>query len=207
MKKQKLLILLVGIFCLISMPANSDDIDFIVSATVPLANGVSITATQVDAVTNKFGQSVNNLNFNPLKFDTVNNIYLADHYFAIDVGATGGTGSPDVTVTYVEGAKPVGQTKGLGFKSTTTFIKVTQDNQGKEIQTPMNAHGPKKLLKDLVGGESIDDTELVNAFLRMYVGVFPGDDQVIINAGGEPFSPADKSGNYDGTLTVSATVT
>ena len=112
-----------------------------------------------------FGQQVSALNFDPLTFDSTNGIYLPDHYFVIDVGATGGAGSPDVTVTYVEGSKPVGQAKGLGWKSIATFVKIT-GSPGNEVQTDMATHGPKKLLKDL-SGESILESEISGGFLRL----------------------------------------
>ena len=197
-------VLVVGFTLIFAQSGRADTVDFPVSATVPAATGISIIATEVDAASNVFGAQVNALNFDPLVYDDANGIYLPDHYFSIDVGATGGAGSPDVNVTYVEGSKPVGQTNGLGWKTIATFVKIT-GTPGNEVQTDMVAHGPKQLLKDLAG-ETITDTELSGGFLRLYVGVFPGDDQDIISAGGEVFSNADKAGGYNGTLTVTATV-
>jgi len=205
MKSLKLSFLALAVMLLLAGQAKADDIDFQVSATVPLANGVSITAVEVDAATNTFGSEVNELDFDPLTFDATNNIYVADHYYAIDVGSTGGAGSPDVTVTYTEGSKPSGQTNGLGYKATATFVKIEVDEDGDETQTEMSAHGPTQVLKDLTG-EDVDSDELEDAFLRLYVGLVTGDDEDVLDDGGEPFTNADKPGSYDGTLTISATV-
>jgi len=195
---------MVGLTLVFTQVNRADTVDFIATVTVPAATGVSIVATEVDSVSNVFGQQVSALNFDPMTFDSTNGIYLPDHYFVIDVGAVGGAGSPNVTVTYVEGAKPAGQTNGLGWKSIATFVKIT-GSPGNEVQTDLTAHGPKKLLKDL-SGESILESEISGGFLRLFVGVFPGDDQDIITAGGEVFSNADKAGTYNGTLSVTATV-
>lgn len=206
MKKIVLSIAVVFGLTLVFAPANkADEIDFLVSASIPAASGVSITATEVDSASNEFGNTVAALNFDPMNFNAQLGIWLPDHFFAIDVGVTGGAGSVNVTVTYTEGSKPNGQTNGLGFKSIATFVKITgpQDNQ---VQTELVAHGPKKLLKDLAGGEQITGTELLGGFLRVFVGIFPGDDQDILDSGGEPFTNSDVPGSYDGTLTITATV-
>jgi len=196
--------IVVGLALAVTSVSRADVVNFAVTATLPAATGVSIVATEVDSASNVFGQQVGALNFDPLAFDAAIGIYLPDHFYAIDVGATGGAGSPDVIVTYVEGAKPVGQTNGLGWKSIATFVKVT-GSPGNEVQTDMNAHGPKQLLKDLTG-ENVTEAELTGGFLRLYVGIFPGDDQAILNAGGEVFSNSDEAGTYNGTLTITATV-
>ena len=206
MKKIILSIAILLGLTLIFTPVNkADEVNFLVSATIPSANGISIVATKVDLASNVFGPTVTALNFDPMIFNSELGIWLPDHYFAIDVGVTGGAGSANVTVTYTEGAKPNGQTNGLGFKSTATFVKITgpEDDQ---LETDLVSHGPKKLLKDLTGGEQFTGAELLGGFLRAYVGVFPGDDQTILNQGGEPFTNADIPGDYNGVLTITATV-
>lgn len=206
MKKTIISIVVVLGLALVFTPANrADEVDFLVSASIPSASGVSIVATEVDAASNVFGATVSELNFDPMTFNSELGIWLPDHYFAVDVGATGGAGSVNVTITYTEGAMPSGQTDGLGQKSTATFVKVT-GQEGSQVETELASHGPKQLLIDLTGGEQFTGTELLGGFLRAYVGIFPGDDQDILNAGGAPFSNADVPGDYDGTLTVTATV-
>jgi len=181
------------------------DVDFLVSANIPAANGVSIVASKVDSASNQFfAGTVDALNFDPMIFNSELGIWLPNHYFAIDVGVTNGAGTVDVTVDYDEGTPPAGQTKGLGWKSTATFVKITgpDDNQ---VETELANNGPKQLLINLAGGEDVDPDDVAGGFLRIYVGIFPGDDQTILNQGGEPFTNADVPGLYDGTLTISAT--
>ena len=172
---------------------------FLVSASVPAATGVSITASSVNAATNAFTPVAGtNLSFDPLAFQAANGIYLPNHFFAIDVGVVGGAGTPDVTVAYTEGLNPNGTGKGLGWHSTATFIRVEGTTE-----VPLTTHGPKKLLKDL-SSEHITVAESTGGFLRVYTGIVTGD--VSTPAGGVPFTNTDKPGSYNGTLVVTATV-
>lgn len=173
--------------------------NFLVSASVPAATGVTIAASRVDAATNAFTPVVGtNLSFDPMTFEAVNQIYLPDHFFAIDVGAVGGAGSPSVNVSYTEGLNPNSPAKGLGWHGTATFVRVETASE-----VPLTAHGPQKLLKDLTG-ESITPAEQAGGFLRIYAGIVTGDAST--PAGGVPFTNGDQPGAYNGTLVVTATV-
>lgn len=206
MKKIALsIVVMLGLTLVFPSANRADVVNFIVSATIPSASGVSIVATEVDSASNVFGSTVTALNFDPMTFNSNLGIWLPDHFFAIDVGVTGGSGSADVQVKYTGGAKPNGQVKGLEFKATATFVKVTGP-ENNQVETELGNHGPKKLLNNLTSGEQFTGAELIGGFLRTYVGIFPGDDQAIINAGGEPFTNADLPGSYNGTLTITATV-
>jgi hypothetical protein len=71
----------------------------------------------------------------------------------------------------------------------------------------LTSHGPTKLLNQIIGGgEAIASTELNGGFFRVYVGIYPGGISAIDTAGGAPFTNADLPGDYDGTLTITATV-
>ncbi len=206
MKKIILSVVVLLGLTLVFTPVNrADVVDFLVSATIPSASGVSIVATKVDSASNVFGATVTALNFDPMVFNSNLGIWLPDHFFAIDIGVTSGVGSTNVTVKYTEGAKPNGQINGLGWKSTATFVKITGP-ENNQVETDLISHGPKKLLRDLAGGEQFTGAELSGGFLRAYVGIFPGDDQTILDQLGEPFTNADVPGNYNGVLTITATV-
>jgi hypothetical protein len=178
---------------------------FTVSAHLDPATGVAITASSVNTASKVFTNlgSSTSLSFNPLTFNTANSIWLPDHYFAIDVAPAGGGGTVDTTVGYGEGANPNSASTGhgLGWKSTATFIKVvgTQENG-------LTAHGPKKMLKD-VSGEHITFTEMAGGYLRIYVGIVSKDPAATYPDPtlSEPFTNVDKSGDYNGTLTITAT--
>lgn len=186
------------------------DQTFIVSATIPTATSVGINAFSVNPDTNAFTPVAGtSLSFDPMTLNSVNQIYLPNHFFAIDVVGTGGAGSPSATITYSEGTNPNTPAHGLGWKSTATFMKVTYVGPlpTDTSEAPLTGHGPKKLLKD-VTGESITNTETAGGWLRLYVGIVTKDPAATIPdpAAGEVFSNADKAGAYDGTLFISATV-
>ncbi len=177
---------------------------FTVSATVPAPSSVSISASSINAAT-KVSTLIGGtaLSFDPLIFDNTNKIWLPAHYFAIDVGPGGGPGSTDVTVSYTEGLNPNAPGHGLGWKTTATFMKVAGG-----VETPIAAHGPKKMLKDL-SSEHVTTAELGSGILRLYVGVVTKDPTAAIPdpAASEVITNADKTGTYDGSLVISATVT
>jgi len=178
---------------------------FTVSANIPSATGLTITASRVASSTNAFTVvSGTALSFDPMTL--TNGIYLPGHFFAIDVGTTGGAGSPAVTVTYTEGANPNNPRNGLGTKATATFIKV-QGVTGNQTETGLVSHGPKKMLKN-INSETITSAELTGGFLRIYVGIVTKDQGATFPdpAGSETFSNTDTPGNYDGTIFISATV-
>lgn len=179
--------------------AQAETTNFLVSASVPSATGVSIVASQVDSATNDFTPVAGtNLSFDPLTFEATNQIYLPNHFFAIDVGVTGGAGAPNVTVAYTEGLNPNTPGKGLGWHAAATFVRIEGTTE-----VPLTAHGPKKLLKDLTS-ENITSAETTGGFLRVYTGIVTGD--ATTPTGGVPFTNADKPGAYNGTLVVTATV-
>lgn len=213
MKKEglRLRLALLAVFVLVPV-SRAAAVDFVVSADVPPATGVSISATEnhMEGSTEVFGPTVIAFDFNNasghLDLDTVNGIYTSDHFFTIDVAAIGGAGSPNVTVSYGSESNPVGQTKGFGFKSTATFNKVTGGPApSDQVDTTMGTHGTK-LLNQISGGEFISNTDLLGGFLRIRVGVYDGANSALNTAGGEPFTNADISGPYSGVVTVTATL-
>lgn len=205
MKKTLSCLVLTLALSLVLTPVNQAlNTTFTVSASVPAATTVSISAFRVNSATNAFTPvSGTSLSLDPMTYSPSLGIYLPDHFFAIDVASSGGSGSPSVTVTYTEGTNPNSPAHGLGWKSVATFVKVIGSTE-----TGISAHGPKKLLKDL-SGEQITSAETSGGFLRMYLGIVTKDNSATFPdpVTGEPFTNADKSGGYNGTFLVSATAT
>ncbi len=223
MKKLRWMMLAVLVMMVAFVPVQKSDAleetaSFIMSATVPAATGISIIATENEIVgTNEvFGPVVTAFDFNvdgitppSLDFDTVNKIYISDHFYAIDVAATGGAGSPQVVVSYGAESNPAGQANGFGVKATATFNKVTGGPLPEDQDDiTMAGHGTK-LLQDISGGETMTPTELLGGFLRVRVGIYDGGDTStggLNDQGGEPFTAGDLPGPYSGTVTVTATL-
>jgi hypothetical protein len=208
--KTKMSIVLAGLFVMLQAGTVWASITtFTVSATVPTATGVSITVASVNSATNVFttlASGTTALSFDPMTLNTTNNIYLPNKFYALNFGVSNGAGTPDVSVTYTEGANPNGATNGLGFKSTATFAKEVVSTTGATTETLLTAHGPKKRLIDLAA-EHVTFTELAGGFLRIYLGVWTGSTVAPADpVNGKPFSNADAPGAYTGSLVVTAVV-
>ncbi len=174
---------------------------FTLSATVPSATSIAIDAYSVDVATsNATPVSGTSLGFDPLTLDPVNNIYTANHFFYVNVQASGGAGIPTTTLTFTQGANPNSSVggNGLGWKGALTYTKV-ETATGNVTDLP--AH-PKELFKD-VSGDVVLPAELTGGYFRAYLGLNTGTG---MPSGGEIFNPNDKPGLYDGTLLVSATI-
>ena len=210
MKKIKFISMgLVAAVMFFTAATKAGALNFPVTATVPAATGVSITATEnhIAQGVEVFGPVVTEFDFDPLVFDSLFAIWRSNVFFAVNVAATGGAGAPDVTVTFGSPSSPPNQVKHIGFKSTATFTKVSGGPAPTDqTETELTAHGPTKLLSQLTGGEHINRTELIGGFLRIRVGIFDGNNPALNAAGGEPFTNGDWPGSYTGVFTVTGTV-
>lgn len=173
---------------------------FTLSATIPGATGISINAYSVTGSNNPVLMSGLDLSFDPLTYDPANYIYYPDHFFYIDVQATGGPGTPTTTLTFSQGSNPNAANggNGLGWKGALTYTKV--DTVGAVTSLPTH---PKELFKD-VNGDVVLPAELgTGTFFRAYLGL---NIDSSMPTGGEMFTMSDAPGLYDGTLLVSATI-
>lgn len=217
MKKLIGIIMLTAVLAVGAGPAFAADyasgtpVDFSVTASVPMATGVSITAVKVNALSNVWGSEVTDLDFNTsgkLDYDSTNGIWTSKQYFAINVGMIGGAASISTKVQYIEGTKPATQVKGMGYKATAKFVKIIKVFSGTtSSETETTLTPGTKLLNSLIGtGTTISQADIAGGYLRIYVGLFDGKDTTISGLGGEPFTSSDKPGIYNGTLRVTATI-
>ncbi|MBN1869317.1 MAG: hypothetical protein JW847_01900 [Candidatus Omnitrophica bacterium] len=209
MKKLLLILaIVVGGAMLFSSLGAADIVNFPITVTVPQATGVNIVAVSVLSEGNVFGTTpVTSFNFNPLS-PTTSGVWLPDHYYAVDVGVTGGTGSTNITLRYIEGTRPTGQPldNSLGYKTTASFFSITGGPAPEDqVSTPLaTSVGTKALLINLASDVTITPLLLNGGFFRAYIGVYPGGDATLTD--GKPFTNADVPGTYTGTLRVTATV-
>jgi hypothetical protein len=205
--KNKLSLILGGMFLLFQAAPVWAATAFTVSATVPPATGINIVVDSVNSTgTPVFTQvSGTTLSFDPMTFNSTNNIYVPSIYYALNVSTSGGGGLPDTTVTYTEGSNPNSGSAtqgGLGTKSTATFAQELGSTE------TITALGKKRLI-DLTGtvGHEPYTALASGSYLRVYVGVWTGSTTAPADpSNGQPFSNADAPGTYTGTLTVTAVV-
>jgi hypothetical protein len=171
---------------------------FTLSASVPTVSSISITAYSVDVATGNASLMTGTaLGFSPLTFDPLNSVWVANHFFYVNVETAGGVGTPATTLTFTQGLNPNGTGHGLGWKGAVTYTKVVAG-----VPTEITAH-PKELFKD-VSSDVVTAAQVSGGYFRAYLGLNTGG--LGMPTGGEPFTSADVAGSYEGTLLVSATV-
>ena len=172
-----------------------------VSASVPLATGLQLTVTPINAVSGVLGVSsttATTIPFGTLIFNPTNHIYLPVDYYSVLIGTTGGAGTPIVNVTYTEGTNPNNpgtSINGLGTKAVATFVTVAGATE------TVSSLGKKRLI-DLTGTVGELSTIPVGSAEKIYVGIWTGSTTAPADPfNGTPFSNTDIGGTYTGTLT------
>ncbi len=178
--------------------AQSSSKTYVLSATVPAATGISIIANKVIGEDWTLVPGTD-LAFGNLVYDPDYQIWVANHYFAIDVAGSGGAGNPTTTFTYTNGSNPNAPgspANGLGYKTGATFVKATTQGEVGIYE--------KRVLQR-VAGLSVGPEQLTGGWLRAYIGILDGDPETM-PFDGQAFTNADQPGIYSGTLLVSATM-
>jgi len=208
--KNKVSLLLGGLFLLCQVGTGWASTAFQVSATVPLATGISIVVDSVNSTGTPVFTPVTGtaLSFDAgagMQLNSTYNILMPSVYYALNIASSGGAGLPDTTLTYAEGTNPNSGSAtlgGLGTKTTATFAQELGS-----VET-ITALGKKRLI-DLTGsvGHEPYTALATGSYLRVYVGVWTGSTTAPADPGnGQPFTYGDAPGTYTGTLTVTAVV-
>ena len=205
MKKIAALLMMVAIVAMGADLSWANSQNFAVSATVPLASGVTFTVTEIQANGTWTQNHPNDLDFGTLDYDPENKIFRPTKYFAIDIGVIeNGAGQPDnISFAYTEGANPnqaaLNDRGGLGKKATVDVVKSTVEN----IDTAVK---DKVLISQVASLGTIGKASFTNGWPRVYVGMYDGSSTALNEAGWEVFTVLDAPGNYIGTLQITATV-
>ena len=184
---------------------------FPITAAIPAATTVAFKVSEVTpgspptfADHNSF--SLDFTASNGMQYDTVNNIWVAKKFFAIDlspvtaqgVAAPGTYGS--ISFSYSANVVPAGQpaNEGLNKRAGLTAVKVVGTTE-------------TQLRNGNIGSSfaPLADADVAGGFLRVYVGLSTGQlnaqNQPVV-PGTVPFTNGDKPGTYTGTLTITATL-
>jgi len=181
---------------------------FPVSASIPAASTAQFTVFQVSgdgtdpSDWNQQASGFTDLDFGTLSLDPVNFIFVAAHFWVIDVGVIDGAGNPDVTVTYTEGNNPNEPSPGLGGHGVISFTRMETDGIT-ETQNPLFASSFGGCTPCLV-----DETDINGGWLRMGVGLATGD-PLLDEDDALPFTTSDAPAEapdppYSGSFLVSA---
>lgn len=191
-------IILGGVFLLtqatVGFAATTATKTFNLQATVPTANGINIEAFKQVGTNDPVKVTGLDLDFETLTLDPEDNVFRAGHFFFVQVTPQG-AGDVTTTVSYTEATnnRPTGATRGLGSAAIATFVKAKDDKTETQI-------GSKTALTGL--NKQISPASVTGGWLKVYLGLANGDETI---TGVSPFTTADKTGDYSGTITFSAT--
>jgi len=205
---KKLMIMLIATVAFVGI-ARAEE--FPIQVTIPAATSVKFIVSDVKGSPPVFTAHVGNfLNFDQnnggMKFVAGPNVWLGQGFFAIDLSpANGNDPAPgnyqSVTFSYGGQIVPAGQApaEGLNKRATLTAVRV-------------NSNQTESVLRNGALGAAtaaLGNADITGGFLRVYVGTATGE---VVNGiptvpGTVPFTNADKAGVYQGTLTISATLT
>lgn len=167
--------------------------NFFVTADIPEATDISFIVYKVTGNEFETLGEITNLDFQ-LSFNSEFGIYLPDFFFAIDVAPQDGAGVPSVLIEYTDTQNPNGGAdNGLGAKAVGTAVRVEGTEETTLAQDTLSG----------IDGTNIPARDIQGGFLRFYLGISTGEP----GTPGVPFSNGDQPGSYEGTLTLTATIT
>jgi len=193
---------LLGVLVLMPAIASAQSSEsFTVQAEILPSNGASFSVSRVIPGDPDDFQSVNttDLDFGVLTLNTELGIFLPAFFWVIDVGPNG-AGNPDIEIEYLDTGSPAGAIATLGQRGTISFSEV--------IPQPNNAPDQVNFIKGEslaeANGDSVDETQFANGFVRISVATATGDPK-LQEGTAKPFTTLDKDGIYNGSLKVTAT--
>ncbi len=167
-----------------------------VKATIPTLNGMTVTLSKVVGTT--FTTQADNtlMDFGTLTFDTVNSIFTAAYYFALDIGVLNNAAW---TVQHTP-STIYNRTTGNTAQKLDSNINVSFFNQ----LTSTTANNIAKV-SFLNSARTVTSTNIATGWLRIYYGIGTGDPANPDNTGVTPILSTQPAGNYQGSVTLSLT--
>lgn len=195
--KRKALIFIYGVAALVLVVASVVNAEvYTIGANVPSSTGASFTVSKVAEDGIFVPHPTNNLDFGELTLDSTNDIFIAPHYFNIDIGGLNGAGIPRIQIQYSDTGAPNGATSQLGDHGTLSTFSVIGNPQGNSV-VPINF-----LSLHQADGVTLVPGDLNGGFLRVALGVSTGN--VGVEGDAVPFNLGSTPGVYTGTLTFTA---
>lgn len=179
-------LILVLSFTTVSFAVDSKVVN--VSATIPTQNTVTVTVSKVVGTVWTADTSIN---FGNLLFNAPTGVFLADSYYAIDVGVN--SNAADWAVTHTRSSL-VNGANNLDPNVNVTFTKETGT-----ISTQFS-----KVTYAGSNNLAFTKTQLAGGWLRAYYGVATGD-PLTDATGALPITVAKPTGVYSGTVTFTLT--
>ncbi len=168
-----------------------------VKAVIPSTNGMTVTISQVVGTTFTPLAANDTMDFGTLTLDTVNHIYSAPFYFAVDIGVLNNSGAWTVQHTP---ASIYNRTTGNTSQNLDSNINVTFEHQLTDTTS-----SPLAQLSFLNSTRSVTNTDISTGWLRIYYGIGTGNTTTPDNPGVVPIPQTQVAGNYQGSVTLALT--
>jgi len=183
------MVFVVVAFCATSAWASPNPTTVTVNATIPtMAGGLNVS---VSKVVGTVWTAASQISFGTLVWDTVNNIFLPNCYYAVDIGVTDNSGNP-WTITHTRSSLLGPGGANIDDKVNVSFNKQTSSTVGTELAKYSFGNSNSK---------AFTKATLLNGWLRIYYGVGtgePGKDA----PGVTPIGLGTAAGTYTGSITI-----
>lgn len=172
-----------------------------VSAVIPtLSQALSVSITPVNPDNDQWDSAtVTNMSgFGGLSVDTVNNIWTAGRYYAVDVGVTDNSGTTWYLNHAVSSIRRGATSDTLDYNVNVSMVKITKSGTT-ETETPIQ----KKVFAEsaVTSTTMLNKTALSGGWLRIYYGVATGETaKDAPNA--VPILLDRQAGTYTGSVTI-----
>lgn len=191
--KSILVLVAILFLAMTSFAAESKTID-VTAAIDSVSGGLEVTVSKIDADTDEWLQHGSSLpiDFGTLTLDTVNHIFTAAYYYAVDIGVNDNTGTV-WTVTHTRTDLKKDAANNLNNNVNVTFMKQTTANPaGEELSNVSYANS---------NNVAYTKTDLSGGWLRIYYGIADGSDAT----GVVPIGTDKPAGTYSGSVTITLT--
>jgi len=149
------------------------------------------------------------MNFSPLTYDAVWDVYRCRYYYAIDVG-TNGVGPWTITHT-VGGSFARSSPVGVGDHIVATVVKQTGDHTADAGFTKTGLDANSRAILPALNGMAFNNREFSGGWLRIYYGIYGGADPVAdpknYTAGAEPITNGEGTPSEGSNGTIMLTLT
>ncbi len=164
-------------------------------ASVPVISGVTLNAARATGAQLASLGEASTLDFGTLIFDSVNHIFTASDYFAVDIGIENNSGPWTLTHTP---SSIYNRTTGNTSQNLDTHINVTFVNQLDDTQANMLSK-----VSFANSAATFTSGQISTGWIRVYYGVGTGGPED--NPGVTPILQTQPAGAYQGAITITVT--
>lgn len=173
----------------------------LISASISAQDGLDVTISKINA--NGTGDpsddtwipgNQSSMAFGALTFNPTHSIFMASHYFAVDVGVNSNTAN--WTLSHTTSSIGNGAGSNLDSNVNTTFVKQLDS---------LTTGWENKYSFANSNGIAYNKTQLSGGWLRIYYGIATGDPAYPDNTGVSVITMEKSAGSYSGTITLTLT--